>query len=528
MPYHTPCNFVSCRAAARGPHAARRRAGFTIIELIVSIGITVMLMTLVNQLFRETTRAVNVGVKTSAILSEAEIIGDQIKRDAAQMLGPRDDGGTAGFLVIVNRRIGYNDNAPFDTERLRHGKPIYEGNEMEDGNVIPLMYRGYPIIESNGHLYDDPRDADVATGHRVDQIIFIAGDSDDTNAPPFRSLTPKYADTLGSDVTARHARVWLGHVVQIDPNVVEQAGEDNTSQLGAPRNVNRFASDWTLGRHVLLLAERERGNFDPLNDPKDVIHAENASWWTNEVFGTLSPIDDPTLDRALTDVADQPLRHPDPPGPQGVLDEIEDGGGGYFGNVAGFALPHQYRVFVNDTPTYDDFEAWQLAQMHTRLGANVSDFIVEFAGDYDGTPGLDRDDDTGEIVWYSHFPNHPDYPGYDPSRPVVEPVAGNIDIDAAREPEPSTSTTPDRNTWYYNDGSGVGVFVWRHDDHPGTGDPDDTKWPYLIRIRYRLQDPRGFVRSTVQFYNEAGELDAVEIPGQWFEHIIRVPRPDDN
>ncbi len=485
----------------RPPRPTQSR-GYTLMELMVAIGITVMLMVLVQQLFRETTRAVNVGVQTSQILTQAEAISTQIKRDADLMLGPsQSESKPAGYLVIVNRRI--------------------EHERDENENIVGPLH-----IRSRRSALVEYDHNDVPRGYRADQIIFIAGEPDQTRHPPFRSLTPKSPYTLGSDIEARFARVWLGHAVQA-------ANPEDEPRLGQRGTRNEWPNDWVLARHALLLTQDGTGAFDLDVDP-DIIHSPReagARWYdfSHEVENSNLPAGPHyrQLIRSLTDVADTTREQ--------LIGDIEDGednGGHYLALARATAVPpSHFRVFVNQIPDLDEFASWQIAQMHPVLSGHVSDFIVEFAGDYreDQPRRIDRDDN-GNVIWYSHFDNRHDNGG-DLTRPHVwgvDEAASELPFDPDRQPLAPGAQTPvdDENEWYYwkiNDDTAV--FVWRHDDVGASDSDEPSMWPHMIRIRYRLQDPRGDVRGTVQYIDEDGEQASVDEPGQWFEQIIAVPRP---
>ncbi|MCX8018585.1 MAG: polysulfide reductase NrfD, partial [Rhodocyclaceae bacterium] len=65
-------------------------------------------------------------------------------------------------------------------------------------------------------------------------------------------------------------------------------------------------------------------------------------------------------------------------------------------------------------------------------------------------------------------------------------------------------TLMDRKMNPYYKPAGLAAFVWRHDDD---GKNFNSKWPYLIRIRYRLHDPDGRLASGT------GTPES----GRWFE-----------
>ena len=81
-----------------------RSNAFTIIELIVAMGIASLLLFLINNLFFQTTQAVTLGIQTSQVTAGTRTLGDQFERDVKRMLKPSGPSGdtpdTPGLLVI--------------------------------------------------------------------------------------------------------------------------------------------------------------------------------------------------------------------------------------------------------------------------------------------------------------------------------------------------------------------------------------------------------------------------------------------
>lgn len=465
----------------------RRQSAFTVIELLVAISVTVLLMTMVFQLFQNTQRAVTSGIQSGEMMVESETIGNQIRRDTDAMLSPSDDDDDAGFLVIVQRGL------------------VAEPNP--DGEGFRIRVRGREIPEY------DPVEPDDPITVRSDQLIFVREHA--ANRDAIHALTPESTDTLASSVTARHARVWYGHAIRTDPDGTLDS-DATLEDDGRPFN---YANNWVLARQALLLTD----------DPGD-IHAESARWDADIVTSPYGPFDPAQLFHGLTDVADQELENDDTEN-LGVVNEIDDAD--YPGAALPFTVPSS-RPWVNPDPDSSYFEPWRVAQMHTYLSGKVSDIIIDFAGDYDDDAtgntqdgSINRDDD-GNIIWYSQWYNNEDQERYDPDDPGAGyeeslPVtwdAGSLGFEEGGE-------TGDTNEAYYISRDDIendpdyeqyqdiadAIFVFRHDDYSS-----DTKWPYLIRIRYRMHDPRGYVGSETE--------DGQRIYGRWFEHVIRVQRPD--
>jgi hypothetical protein len=79
-----------------------RRHGFTIMELLIAVSLTVLLMLLVGRLFTDTQRAVSVGISTGRVIENSRAIGDQLDRDFKLMVPPEN----GGFLVVVQNVAG--------------------------------------------------------------------------------------------------------------------------------------------------------------------------------------------------------------------------------------------------------------------------------------------------------------------------------------------------------------------------------------------------------------------------------------
>ncbi|MFA9479515.1 Tfp pilus assembly protein FimT/FimU [Phycisphaerales bacterium AB-hyl4] len=478
----------------------RRSAGFTMMELIISIVLASLLAFLVNSLFFETSRAVQVGVRTGDMLVESESIGEQIRRDAERMAGPNKDDEDPteyethppGVLVIVNRLFRYDEG--------------YEG--------VRVNFEGTERLESI----------------RSDQISFITRLNQDDD--PFAPLTPQSDVQFHNENTAPHARVWYGHVLRTPSSGAPYANNDDAWLPNTD-----IANNWILGRQQLLLADGPDGTIAE-HFTYDANVLEAATPTTEYPYSSPQPM----LYHGLTDVADFPLF-----GTDSLIAYLEADPNDYGPRAAAmtFIRDANERLHVNPQPTDNDqyLASWQLAQMHAILAMGVSDFIVEFAGDYDSTSEgrIDRDADN-RIKWYSYHFNNPDEGRNFPINWDEELNLSAYDYDAAI-PRSYDATQIDNgyfqdldgndedqfhfqhinSTNSYSTDNADAVFVFRHDND----DPDECKWPHLIRIRYRLHDHRGMVTSLTEGYNPP-PLDRYEeyaISGRWFEHIIRVPRP---
>lgn len=488
----------------RTTHRTRGHGGgFTLVELLVAMAVTLLLLLFINGVFSTLSTGVSAGLATSEIVHTSRAINAQINRDAREMVGPDDD----GVLIITNQWIG-NDTDPV----APFGVPFTETDFPEDDN-IGLLYR-----------------------RRADQITFIR------KADSLQPMTPQRREFLtpARDVQAAYARVSYGHALRVSAD----GYDDGDPVLGAddPNDLNRFAARWVLGRQALLMAT-DLGTAD--------IFAEHAVSHPHP-DAVASVIERGGLEGLIyegyTDIAAQgyldrseyinrfderrAMVGPDADAathadewwrlfrnlPRGEEDNAWDWDG-YFTRALAYTYTLQ-RLHVNPRPLYlreqdtgdgiDRRYTWQqVMQMHPILATGVTDFIVEFAGpfdpDQDAPAGQPRPqpmdvivDDTqengeeGRIRWYSIDNIFDEY--WDIFEDYFGATAGEFD--------PIFGWVEDE------DDRGVLAMVFRH------GPGDQTRWPHLIRIRYRLTDAQA--RLT-------GQDDA---PGRMYEQIIRVPRSE--
>ncbi len=474
-------------------------AGFTLIELIVSITIVSMMLFLINRIFFDTTKAVSRGIATSKIIANARAIGDQFQRDFVDsdsakyhQVGPTDD----GILVILNKS--------------------FSGITFHDPRA-------------NGGL--------VTRSVRSDQLMFIYNNG--TASEPLEPLAPGSTGSFSNSTDAPYARIWYGHVLYTEPDGTDPT---NTS-LGNMNSLNPFGQRWALGRQALFLHETLTGVGLSTVHANGMVYYSPVVGYTSGTTLNAGVVDQ--LYSGLTDIA------------YFSFNDGSSAGGVANGFLVGNALSTALlkagsgmtaaayktqcydltygitRLRVNPRPGGTTFMSSEIAQMHSLFMTEVSDFIVEFAGDYiDNTTGatgadsqidVDRsnpsfpaiDNDMngvpytysgGNIIWYSHWVNNPRTPAsYDSTLPALHQVPTGVGGFNDATPGPSYDTTS-------NPALSDAAFVFRHDDD-GAG----TRWPYLLRIRYRLHDPKG---ELLGYSDASGQAE----PGKWFEIIINVNR----
>ena len=417
-----PSPFTDRPAGAAAPHVRHLRGrGFTLVEMMVSIAVTTVLILAINKVFTSVSAGVSSGLALSEVVATSRVVGDQIERDFDQMVGPSEN----GFLVIINQTV------------------------------------------SNARLVPEDVDTGLSTDLRSDQIAFIKRRVDDD------PVTPQADNTYDSYTSAAYARVWYGHALRANSD-----GSRPSGNLGASGTPNQFAADWILGRQALYL----QSDSSPLAQ-----RHINGAWIGSPATGATGPVP-AVLESGLSDVAYCGLATETTNGAVvgGTSYAHTNSNKRLFQDLTGstyasraFALTYaSARLLCNPSPQGPSYDSWKIAQMHPDLAEHVSEFIVEFAGDYDGSAGIDTQGGAnGSIKWYG----------------TGSPPPGGKFNGTGQGP---IRTSPP--------GGGDG-FVFRH----GAG---ATEWPMLIRFRYRIHDSRNHIKGA------GGGL------GQWFEQILTVQR----
>ena len=449
-------------------HDRLRPFGFTLIEMLVAVAVTSVMMVAISQIFKITTDAVRQGIATSSMMLDVEAFSDQFQDDINYMIGPSTDS-PGGVLVILN-------------------------GQVKDSNIV---------------------DSDIKSGYqrtvRSDQVIFLR------DARHLRSQTPRNPDTFENEVRAATARVWYGHVERASPqglsyfdlNASGEAGKDEpqVGGLGEPDiipftneavtpGINQLAANWVVGRQGLLFAG---------DDAAGGIHVDNSSFdpkrWSFDVAGYESMTSErkklmprAKLHWGVSDVTDEAS---DELQCRLSEDEIASDPNAYAQEMYRYVFGRE-RLRVNPRPSNQEVESWHVAQMHPYMLANVSDFIVEFAGDFaEPRDGAIDTDMNGRIIWYSHFP--------DEKLSVVRPATGNQIGMFNDENRPQASAIYDTTN---QPKLADAAFVFRHSDN----DPTTCMWPQLLRLRYRVHDRGGLFR------------DKDDLPGRWYELVVPIKR----
>ncbi|MFK7760285.1 MAG: type II secretion system protein J [Phycisphaerales bacterium] len=236
------------RTTQAGPSTRGARSAFTIIEIMVTIGILVLIAAGMSTIFSSVSQTVNGGKRIAELNRYAAQFERVMRRDFENM--SRD-----GFLVIVQQ------NAPgFDPVGSRRDVQLSPADSTD--------------LDDSG---------DPGRLRRVDEIMFFANGQFETSR---RAISP--------DLIARssQAAIYYGHGQKRRPdllNAFDDPSDDNnlffnpvtydnnirynasasinqaglgTFSTDGQLNPNQYASDWALLRHVTLLVNPQTSGQD--------------------------------------------------------------------------------------------------------------------------------------------------------------------------------------------------------------------------------------------------------------------------
>jgi prepilin-type N-terminal cleavage/methylation domain-containing protein len=504
--------------------------GFTLMELIVTVALVTVVLTLLTQVFNQTQQTISRGASQSEMMATNRAISGQLFEDAKRMNVPLDpiaaadagqDAGRPGFLVIV-QQVSPNDVRFAPTQQR---------------NVPPSAWTDAAPI-------------------RTDQIAFFR------SGEGVESLVPGSSNRFDSDARASWVRVWYGHL--------SPPGNTSINPGMPPMDI---ATNLILGRQAALVLNNIN-DVPPDGTWADSIFAEGPSHQSGDRIDLSNVTGAPGLGQlwnGATDAIGYNLAFAFDPDEDGFYADNSNitapGPMGGQPNDAYKAAALSWAYALDDnrrlqgSPTLpvtgpNAFSVAALGQTHAVFAKHVSDFAIDFAADIEDQWGDDPsnpgtlvpigtngavadglpdgrpdtyDDGLGgrAIKWYSAFYNNPadgtNYgptaPNYNPNNPITWPIPMNDRHSIADgDPYPPLYLIPPDNEV---------AFVFGHTgpdpQNPDTDIADDPHWgarkwwPYAIRIRYRL-------------HNANGEFSSVDpatgqfVSGRWFEQIIPIPR----
>ena len=239
-----------------------RRPGFTLVELMISIALSLLLIVGINAIFRTTADTVGV---SQATLSGTRDLRNSFDALNSDFNGFMSQSSQPAFVIYSQNNIAFRDaNDQKSADPAYAITPSFENalHQLDSaGNILPSArlgaygnnVTGIPVVADNRN-------------HRVDILLFFANGR-------FRRQTGFAWDgttdfsTWQSNYTSDSAYIWYGHCAQpyagnpttwfINTGQYLPPGATNVNgspQLTAATNpYNFYASQWVLGRNAILL-----------------------------------------------------------------------------------------------------------------------------------------------------------------------------------------------------------------------------------------------------------------------------------
>jgi prepilin-type N-terminal cleavage/methylation domain-containing protein len=209
-----------------------RPAGFTLVELMISVALVLVLILGINQVFSITSQGIAGGQALSAAIRDNRGANAVMYGDIRNVVMPRNaTGGTfddgPAFVIRSERQYAYRNRADHLGDPDGAGMDAPTDAEIEDWDL------------DNNNSDTDPGETTAAAlvnarSHRRDQLMFFARDL-------FRRQTGASADGADTDpfvarMSSSEAMVWYGHL--------ELTGTASAGLVD-------YATDWALGRVVI-------------------------------------------------------------------------------------------------------------------------------------------------------------------------------------------------------------------------------------------------------------------------------------
>jgi prepilin-type N-terminal cleavage/methylation domain-containing protein len=389
--------------------AGRRRGGFTLTEVLISIALVLVLILGINQVFALTSRAVGAGQAVGAGTRAARGAQTIIAADAAAAVIER-----APFLYIKGEAMAAFRNRQ-DLAADYDFSPT-----VTTAATVDLAVRTVDRDESGSdtdNLNDRTSRALLTRRtHRVDALkMFVAA--------PGRRQTGN-GTSFSADVSSSEQYVCYGHLRQPNntgPAVVTQGRDvglgltatSTTAQTPAVNPNNYFATDWILGRFAFMLRDPELvgGNhvIRDRNGNNMTYYARSLTATTSGSSATLSPF---SMSSGTT-VTGTPINTSEPI--QSTLYDLIGMSMGEFRSSVLSKYTSNATDPPNNNPTNPGLAEWPISKFDFRptgfakavrpltrdqvsrttpcFVEHCTQFVVEYAGDF-----LKQNADTGVVT----------------------------------------------------------------------------------------------------------------------------------
>jgi prepilin-type N-terminal cleavage/methylation domain-containing protein len=357
-------------------NSPRARGGFTLVEVMISIAIALVLILGVSQIFSMAQRTTGAGIEVLADTETNRGIQQMLLNDARGVTNAVGD--SPGLVILSYATATFRNRA--DQQQDNDGNP-----QTINDPVNPTA----TINESIAAIDDRV--------HRTDVLGFFARGKftrrtgDGMTGSPFSLTAPTTSD---------EAFIWYGHLALPDNNEITKwdylkPGAPTTTPKGQFWNPgcadptlnpnNFFASDWVLGRQVILLSPRGSSSPEPHIRGISESTPQNPLWLQGSSSSVASDNNIP-LYASRYDLADASIA---------AYRNALGGGTNWWQGLTGWdpSKPQQTRFDGNpfarkpataSMSTGADIQQLSaaIAQMSPIFVRGCTQFVVEFAGDY--------------------------------------------------------------------------------------------------------------------------------------------------
>lgn len=282
---------MTCRCGAL--RAVGARSAFTIVELLVALGLTLVLVVGIGRIFTISKDTMSIGEANAEISQAARGIERIMREDFRNMT-------REGFIGIRCERLGLasaNERTPGALSGENQRTAIYYDKDAQEKGQNLLRY---PVGQPDDDDYDPGRPV-----VRMDQIVFFA--AGDYSSYQYSNAG---SNTIARNLTAGAAKIWYGHAprasvaAQIDQtnnrsfpvevkdsttppglgDYVTRFADDGQGSNPIEDNANYYGKDWILGRQAALLLPRDsttNNNFHFAQSFSEYYNESGAREYTN-------------------------------------------------------------------------------------------------------------------------------------------------------------------------------------------------------------------------------------------------------
>lgn len=491
----------------------QRPRAFTLIEVLISIAIALVLILGISSIFGMAQRTTGAGTQVLAAADTSRGMAAMFQSD---VLSIADGADSPGIAIISYPAAAFRNRV--DMQQDNDGKPTTINDPANPGASL------------NPELTTEISDR----VHRVDVLCFFARGRFARRTGQAPASPSQFDPTcLISPTSTREAFIWYGHLGLPDNPTISswKPAQPQNGTFFAPgqgtaatNQNNFFASDWILGRQVMLLSPPPpsgkwethilglSSNQDPLLLGATSPNSQAQSSDGIPLFASRYDLADATISTYTQEITKVPYRN-------------------WFQGCSGMLIagPQQVRYAANPfiqkpgttggNPTQTLGAA--IAQASPVFVRGCSQFIVEFAGDYldqtAATPVLGQDgqiDYTVDPVTKAHLVRWYGFPRDTSGTGTVDTSHGVIPLSTllATAPAPFERKVPNGS-----------APPWVSSTSTSNGMPATYAQPYVcawdqFTDQYHIPRPK-MLRITIAVDEPTGHLNTQQL----FEYILNLP-----